>query len=215
MVWLCSPHNPAGSVTDRRTLHEFVERGRTHGTLVCADECYVDLYDEEPPTSVLEVAGSDSSGVLSFFSLSKRSGMTGYRSGAVVGDAAAISALATLRTSTGTASPEYTQAAAIFAWNDDDHVEQRRLIFREKRRILRSAFEAAGMKVVGSIAGLYLWVEVGDDLLTAERLMESQVVVSPGRAFGAGGEGYIRLAMVPGVGECEEAAKAVIECLRI
>ena len=85
---------------------------------------------------------------------------------------------------------------------------------REAARKLKEAFEAAGLSVVGSVAGLYLWVEVGDDLSTTQRLIERQVIVSPGRAFGTGGEGYIRLAMVPTVGECEEAAKVVTECLK-
>jgi succinyldiaminopimelate transaminase len=212
MVWICSPHNPAGSVTAIESLHGFVERGLEHGTLVCADECYIDLYDGAPPPSILQVSRSE--GVLSFFSLSKRSGMTGYRSGAIVGDPVAIAALATLRTSTGTASPEFTQAAAIVAWSDDAHVAERRSVFAEKRRVLRAAFEAAGLKVVGSAAGLYLWVEVGDDLDATERLLDHHVVVSPGRAFGPGGEGYIRLAMVPTVEECAEAAKVVTECLK-
>lgn len=214
MVWVCSPHNPAGSVTDMATLRRFVDRGRESGTLVCADECYIDLYDDEAPPSVLQVTGSEASGVLSFLSLSKRSGMTGYRSGAIVGDPEAIAALATLRTSTGTASPEFTQAAAIVAWSDDAHVAERRKIFAEKRRLLRAAFEEADLPVIGSAAGLYLWVKVGDDLGATERLLDHHVVVSPGRAFGRGGEGYIRLAMVPTVEECAEAAKVVTECLK-
>ena len=152
-------------------------------------------------------------GVLSFLSLSKRSGMTGYRSGAVVGDAGAIAALTGLRTATGTASPEFTQAAAVAAWSDDDHVAERRAIFAAKRRILRKAFDELGVEVVGSTAGLYLWVRVDDDLSVTQRLLGSGIVVSPGRAFGPGGEEYIRLAMVPTLDECEEAAKAVMECL--
>ncbi len=214
MVWICSPHNPAGSVTGRQDIEQFVALARASGTLLCADECYVDLYDDEPPTSVLEVAGGGAAGVLSFLSLSKRSGMTGYRSGAVVGDPEAISALVSLRTATGTASPEFTQHAAIVAWSDDDHVVERRHIFSQKRAVLRSAFEELGMPVVGSTAGLYLWVKVGDDLATTRRLAQNGIVVSPGRAFGAGGEGYIRLAMVPALEDCGHAAKAVIECLK-
>lgn len=214
MVWICSPHNPAGSVMSRGAIEEFVDRARASDTLLCADECYVDLYDEDPPASVLEVTGGEATGVLSFLSLSKRSGMTGYRSGAVVGDPAAIAALVSLRTATGTASPEFTQHAAIVAWSDDAHVDERRHIFSQKRAVLRAAFDELGMPVVGSTAGLYLWVEVGDDVAVTRRLLDHGIVVSPGRAFGAGGEGYIRLAMVPALEECGEAAKAVIECLK-
>lgn len=213
LAWICSPHNPAGSVMERSTIEAFVEVCRASNTLLCSDECYVDLYDGDPPVSVLEVAGPGAAGVLSYLSLSKRSGMTGYRSGAIVGDAEAIAALFALRTSTGTAPPEFTQAAAIAAWNDDAHATERRTLFSVKRRILRQGFERLGLEVVASRAGLYLWVAVGDDVGVTAQLLEAGVVVSPGRLFGPGGEGFIRLALVPTVEECDEAVEAVVRCL--
>ena len=165
------------------------------------------------PASALQVSGPDFDGVLTFFSCSKRSGMTGYRSGAIVGDATAIAALRRLRTTTGTASPDFVQAAAAAAWADDDHAAVRREIFARKREILREAFDAIGIDVVESKAGLYLWVAVADDLAATDRLLEGGVVVSPGRFFGPGGEGYLRLALVPTVEECEAAVEVVQQCL--
>jgi aspartate/methionine/tyrosine aminotransferase len=196
-----------------REIEHLYHRCRAYGALYCSDECYIDLYDGTPPVSLLQVAESDLRGALVFLSLSKRSGMTGYRSGAVVGDAAAIAALRRLRTSTGTASPEFTQAAAAAAWSDDDHVARRREVFAAKRAILRVTFEKLGYGVVASRAGIYLWVFVRDDLKVSERLLDRGVLVSPGRIFGEGGEGYIRLALVPTLDECEEAAKAIYRCL--
>jgi succinyldiaminopimelate transaminase len=213
MVWICSPHNPAGSVMTRADIEGFVARARESDTLLCSDECYLDLYQTDPPTSALEVAGPDAGGVLTFFSLSKRSGMTGYRSGAMVGDPEVISLLGSFRTSIGTASPEFIQAGAIAAWSDDSHVAERRAIFAAKRAVLRRAFEEAGFAVVGSTAGIYLWIDVGDDVGVTERLLAANIVVSPGRAFGPGGEGHIRLALVPTLADCDQAAEAVLECL--
>ena len=132
--------------------------------------------------------------------------MTGYRSGAIVGDAEAVAALKALRTTTGTASPEFVQSAAAAAWSDDEHAAARRSIFAEKRRILRAAFEDLGAPVIASHAGLYLWVQFEDDLAVTDRLLEAGVVVSPGRFFGPGGEGHIRLALVPTLDECADAA---------
>ncbi len=152
-------------------------------------------------------------GALAYFSCSKRSGMTGYRSGAIVGDPAAIAALRTLRSSVGVASPEFVQEAAAAAWSDDDHAADRRRVFAEKRRVLRSGLEKAGIRVVGSDAGLYLWVAVDDDVDATRRLLDEGVVVSPGRAFGPGGEGHIRMALVPTVEECAAAVEVVTKCL--
>ena len=213
LVWACSPHNPTGSVTSATDLKDLVDRARGAGAMVLSDECYADVYEGdafvEPPASVLQVAGEQSRDVLAFFSCSKRSGMTGYRSGAIVGDARAIAALGRLRTSTGTASPDFVQRAAVAAWSDDAHAAERREIFARKRKILRGAFDDIGIKTVASRAGLYMWVQVEDDLAASERLLEGGIVVSPGRFFGAGGEGYLRLALIPTVEECEEAVEMV------
>ncbi len=217
IVWICTPHNPTGAVTERRELVDLLETARASDTLLFSDECYADVYEEgtypSGPPSVLQIAGSGSRGVLSFLSLSKRSGMTGYRSGAIVGDPDAIAALKKLRTATGTASPEFVQAAAIAAWSDDAHAGERRRAFAAKRAVLRKAFEKLGMQVVASEAGLYMWVETDDDLATTDRLLDAGVVVSPGRFFGSGGEGYLRLALVPTVEECEQAVEVLVQCL--
>jgi succinyldiaminopimelate transaminase len=218
LIWICSPHNPTGSVISRSGLDSFVARSRQAGALLLSDECYADLYEDEafsePPASALQAAGDRAEGVLAFFSLSKRSGMTGYRSGAIVGDPEAISALRRLRTSTGTASPDFVQRAAIAAWSDDAHAADRRQVFARKREILREAFIDIGVTTVASRAALYMWVEVDDDLKASQRLLEGGIVVSPGRLFGPGGEGYLRLALVPSVEECEQAVEAVQRCLR-
>ncbi|MCP4309061.1 MAG: aminotransferase class I/II-fold pyridoxal phosphate-dependent enzyme [bacterium] len=217
LAWICTPHNPTGAVTSRRDLEDLLAVARANDALLLSDECYADVYEPdvypEGPASSLQVAGPGASGVLSFLSLSKRSGMTGYRSGAIVGDADAIGALKKLRTATGTASPEFVQAAAAAAWNDDEHAAVRREIFAAKRAILRPAFERLGMEVVASHAGLYLWIRVDDDLATSGLLLESGVVVSPGRFFGPGGEGYLRLALVPTLEECEHAVEVLVQCL--
>jgi LL-diaminopimelate aminotransferase len=218
LLWVCTPHNPTGAVTPIADLLALVDRARASDVLLLSDECYADVYEPEEypngPASALQAAGPGAEGVLAFLSCSKRSGMTGYRSGAIVGDAEAVAALKKLRSATGTASPDFVQAAAAAAWADDDHAAQRREIFAEKRRILRAAFEGLGLRTVASHAGLYLWVAVEDDLVATERLLGDGVVVSPGRFFGRGGEGYLRLALVPTADECREAVEVLQQCLR-
>ncbi|GBD85455.1 LL-diaminopimelate aminotransferase [bacterium BMS3Abin02] len=213
MLWVNYPHNPTGAVATLDELAAIHDRARATDTLICSDECYADVYEFEPPPSMLQVADEDLSGLLVYLSLSKRSGMTGYRSAAIIGDVDAIGVLRKLRSSTGTAAPEFVQVAAIAAWSDDAHVAVRRAVFSEKRAVLRKAFEDFGYRVAASEGALYLWVEVGDDAAVAKRLLEYGVVVSPGRAFGAGGEGYIRLALVPTVEECGAAVEVLRSCL--
>jgi len=217
LVWTCNPHNPTGAVTSSGELEALLERARANDAYLLADECYADVYEPtvypQGPPSALQVAGPGAQGLLAFFSCSKRSGMTGYRTGAIVGDAGAIAALKQLRTATGTASPEFVQAAATAAWGDDEHAAERREIFVDKRTVLRKAFADLGYWTVASDAGLYIWVEVEDDLAITDRLLEAGVVVSPGRFFGEGGEGYLRLALVPTVDDCREAVAVLRSCL--
>src|SRR5918999_3585177 len=108
------------------------------------------------------------------------------------------------------ADPRFIQEAATAAWNDDTHVEERNRVFAEKRALFLTFFERAGFRWTPTNASLYLWVEVpeeygGDDELYALRLLEEGIIVAPGSSFGPGGEGYFRVALVPGLEECEEA----------
>ncbi len=213
MLWVCTPHNPTGSVATAADLEALYEKCRQAGSLLLSDEAYGDIYADDQPASLLEVAGSGAAGSLVYLSCSKRSGMTGYRTGAIVGDPEAIEVLRRFRSSAGVASPEFVQMAAAAAWGDDEHATERREIFTAKREVLRSGFEAAGFRVAGSEAGLYLWLEVDDDVAAAKQLLAAGVVVTPGRAFGPGGEGHLRLALVPSVEECTEAVAMAVRAL--
>jgi succinyldiaminopimelate transaminase len=205
IAWINYPHNPTGASVDLEYLRRQVEVAHAHSILLCADECYLDLYFvDQPPPSLLQVTQS---GVLSFGSLSKRSGMTGYRSGYIAGDASVISAYRRARPNFGVGSPNFVQAAATVAWGDDAHVAERRAIFRAKRDRLASYLSSRGYQVSGSQGAIYLWVKV--PTRTPEtffaRLLEHGIVVSPGESFGPGGEGYFRLALVPDLEQIEQA----------
>lgn len=215
LAWVNSPHNPAGTVVDREDLAQIVDDAARAGAWLAADECYVDVYEpsDAPPPSVLDIADDDLTGVVSVLSSSKRDGMTGYRVGAMVGDARLVEAMRVLKQVAGTVPPTFVQAAAVAAWGSDEHVVARNELFAAKRAALAPAFEDAGHEVVGSVAGLYLWVRVGDDLAVADRLLECRIVTTPGRAFGPGGEGHLRLALVPTVEACTRAAEEIRRCL--
>lgn len=212
MIWLNTPHNPSGAVTPLDDLRRTLDLAREYDIVLVSDEAYADIYQGEAPPSLLQ-AGID--GVLVLHSLSKRSAMTGYRSGFLAGDPSLIARLRKLRANPGLASPDFINAAAQAAWSDDAHVAERRAVFQAKRELLVAFFEQAGLEVHGSRATIYLWVRVPggeDDEGWASRLLERGVVVSPGRMFGVagGGAGYVRLALVPSLDEI----RAAIEVMR-
>ena len=206
IAWLNYPHNPSGASIDLAYLREQVEVAREYDILLCGDDCYLDLYFDEgaPPPALLQVTQT---GVLSVGSLSKRSGMTGYRSGYIAGDAGVIALLRKARPNFGVASPNFVQAAATAAWSDDVHVAERRAIFRAKRDRLTAFLISHGYVVTGSQGAIYVWarIPIADHDLFFQRLLERGIVVSPGESFGLGGEGYFRLALVPTLPEIDRA----------
>jgi len=208
IAWLNYPHNPTGAMLDLDGYRRALETARAHGVVLASDECYADVYPgQRRPASLLEACEGDLTGVIVAFSCSKRSGMTGYRSGALVGDARLLTDQRTLRRDTGTASPAFVQRAAAAAWSDDAHAARRRDVFDAKRAILLDFLTRAGLEVSGSEATFYLWVAApgGDDAAYAEALLRHRVVATPGRAFGAAGVGWLRLALVPDVEGCRAA----------
>jgi len=220
LAWLNHPHNPTGATTDIGWYREQVAVAREHDLLLVSDECYQEIWFDEPAPSLLEACDGDLGGVLAVVSLSKRSGMTGYRSGAIVGDRELIERLKVLRPHVGTASPDFVQAAAIAAWSDQIHVDERREIFRAKREVLLDHLAEVDIEVSGSAATFYLWFRApgGDDAAYAEALLRERIVASPGRAFGPGGTGWLRLALVPTVEGCHAAVaawRAAIEADRL
>jgi len=207
ILWINYPHNPTGATTTYEYLEEVAEFCREHDILLFSDECYNDVYSGEPPPSILEVTKERT---LAFVSLSKRSGMTGYRSAMMAGDPELISALRKLRPSIGVATQSFVQDAAVTAWNDDEHAGERRRIFGEKRALFVDFFRRAGLDFLPTDASFYLWVAVpesfaGNDEAYALRLMQEGIIVAPGRSFGPGGEGFVRVALVPGLEECQRA----------
>ena len=214
LFWVNYPNNPTGAVAPLAFYERLAELAREHDFLLCSDEAYSELWFTEPPASALQVA--DRSNVAVFQTLSKRSSMTGYRSGFVAAPAEVITALKTFRPSTGAAPQEFVQRASIVAWNDEAHVERTRDAYRRKREVLLGVLARKGWRVAASEATMYLWVEVPAGETSeacAERLLRHGVVVAPGSYLGESGEGYVRLALVPTLEECERAAAILEEVL--
>ena len=206
ILWLNYPNNPTAATAPLELYEEAAAIAREHDVVVASDEAYSEIYfGEVPPVSALEVA--DRRNVIAFNTLSKRSSMPGYRSGFVAGDPEVIAALKRYRPNVGVAPPEFIQRAAISAWSDEQHVEDVRALYRAKRDVLLPVFEAAGIQHAGGDATFFLWLDAGeraDDHAT--RLLDRGVVLAPGSFFGPAGEGFLRLALVPTLAECERAA---------
>jgi acetylornithine aminotransferase len=215
VFWVNYPNNPTGAVASRAFYDRLSELAAEHDFLVASDEAYSELWFDEPPVSALQAG--DRSRVVAFNSLSKRSSMTGYRSGFVAGAPDVIAAVKEFRPTIGTAPQEFVQRAAIQAWSDEAHVERARAAYARKREIVLDVFRRHGWRLAEACrASMYLWFEVPGEETSeacAERLLRHGVVVAPGAYLGETGEGYIRVALVPTEDECRRAATILEEVL--
>ncbi|HEC75226.1 MAG TPA: succinyldiaminopimelate transaminase, partial [Methylophaga aminisulfidivorans] len=222
LLYICSPGNPTGSVIDERTLHKLIELAHKHDFIIAADECYSEIYQNEanPPVGLLEAAYSagynDLSRCVVFHSLSKRSNAPGLRSGFVAGDAGILKQFLRYRTYHGCSMPPATQAASISAWNDEDHVEHNRELYREKFDAVLAILSPV-MSVSLPDAGFYLWAEtpIADTEFARQLFEQFNVTVLPGTYLGRDtyqgnpGANRVRMALVASLEECIEAANRI------
>ncbi|NUT54840.1 MAG: aminotransferase class I/II-fold pyridoxal phosphate-dependent enzyme [Thermoleophilia bacterium] len=210
VFWVNYPNNPTAATAPLSFYERLAKLAREHGFVVASDEAYTELWFEQPPASALQLA--DRTNVVVFNTLSKRSSMTGYRSGFAAGDPALIAALKAFRPTVGTAPQEFVQRASVVAWGDEGHVEETRARYGRKRALFLDLFARKGVRVAGSEATMYLWLEVpgGESSEAyATSLLEHGVLVTPGSYLGAAGEGYVRLALVPSEQECARAVEVL------
>jgi N-succinyldiaminopimelate aminotransferase len=226
LVYVCSPANPTGTVMtleDWRSLFALSDR---HGFVIASDECYSEIYFDEsrPPLGGLQAAQQLGRAgyrrLVAFGSLSKRSNVPGMRSGYVAGDAAILSKFLLYRTYHGGAMNPAVQAASIAAWRDEAHVVENRKLYAEKfARVTALLREAA--PVEAPEAAFYLWLPTPvPDTDFARRLhAEHGVTVLPGsylarEARGTNpGRNFVRVALVPPLADCLEAAQRINNCL--
>jgi succinyldiaminopimelate transaminase len=203
LLWLNYPHNPTGALLGPQDYQRVLERARAFGFWVASDEAYAEVWFDSRPGSILQHGFENA---IAFHTLSKRSAMTGYRSGFIAGDERLIEVLRRFRPNVGVATPDFVQAAAIAAWDDDAHAERQRQRYAAKRRLLLDDFARRDWTVEASEATFYLWMKVpgGDDVEFVRRLMRAGLVALPGSFLGAAGAGFVRWALVPTLEECRE-----------
>jgi acetylornithine aminotransferase len=208
LLWLNTPNNPTGAVAPLAFLARAAELARRHDFVLASDEAYTELWFDAPPPSALQLA--EHTNLVAFNTLSKRSSMTGFRSGFVAGDPTLIAALKQYRPNVGTAPQEFVQRASVVAWSDETHVERTRAAYARKRALFLDLFRRAGVRDAGGPTTMYLWVAVPDGETSeghATRLLEHGIVVAPGSFLGPSGEGYVRYALVPTEEECARAVR--------
>jgi N-succinyldiaminopimelate aminotransferase len=222
LFYICNPVNPCGTVASLDYLVRLVTLAERHDFIVLADECYIELYRDAAPVSMLNACAALGDAacrrVLVFHSLSKRSNLPGMRSGFVAGDAALIGEYARYRTYHGCSMSLAVQAASIAAWDDDAHVAENRARYNAKYAATLPLL-AEHWDVETPPATFYVWLPVGGDETAFTRALfaHTGVTVVPGRYLAREvdgvnpGAGFVRMSLVASEAHTKEAVERLIE----
>ncbi|PSB28071.1 aspartate aminotransferase [Stenomitos frigidus] len=205
------PSNPTAATAPREFFEEIVAFARHYEILLVHDLCYAELaFDGYQPTSLLEIPGAKEIGV-EFHTLSKTYNMAGWRVGFVVGNRHIVQGLRTLKTNLDYGIFAALQTAAETALQlPDVYLHEVQARYRTRRDFLIQGLAELGWTVPKPSATMYLWVEcppgIGSTDFALSVLQETGVVVTPGNAFGSGGEGYVRISLIA---DCDRLGEAL------
>jgi aspartate aminotransferase len=218
VVVCISPSNPTGRVLSRRDLAAMAEALSGTNVFVVSDEIYRELYyGEERPSSVSEFY-PERTVVVS--GLSKALSMTGWRLGWLCGHADVVRSALVLHGYTTTCASTVSQKSALAAWTDEAAAARAsiRQTFRERRdHLLRLLSDELNLRAVAPDGAFYVMVDVsahGDSMAAAESCLEHGVVTVPGAAFGAEGEGHLRVSFCADLPVIAEGVRRMGEALR-
>ena len=223
-VYICSPSNPEGAVANENYWISLFALAERHDFIVLADECYADIYFGKPPASALPTRLNQSGGftrLLTFHSLSKRSGLPGLRSGMVAGCERLIEKFRAFRNVAGPTVPAPVLAASAAAWRDETHVAVNRAAYAER---MAAAERILGNHFVKPGGGFFLWFKTPNGVETALRLWRDFGVrvlpgafmgreITPGKSQSNPGFSYVRIALVSDLSTIMTALERVRETL--
>jgi LL-diaminopimelate aminotransferase len=213
VLYLNYPNNPTAAIAPRSYLEDAVRFCRERGAVLVYDNAYSEIaFDGYRPPSIFEIDGAMDVAI-EFHSFSKTYNMTGWRIGWAAGSADAIAGLSRVKSFVDTGQFLPIQAAAAAALESyDEWVPRNVEAFRERRDVLVAALRDAGLAAATPAATMYLWVPVPGGLsepFARRALMEQGVVIMPGAALGAGGEGFFRAALTLPAERLQEAARRI------
>ncbi|MEM6504641.1 MAG: aminotransferase class I/II-fold pyridoxal phosphate-dependent enzyme [Planctomycetota bacterium] len=225
-IILCYPHNPTAITVEPAFFDRVVEIANRHQVMVLHDFAYGETcFDGYKAPSYLTADGAKAFGV-EFTTMSKPYNMAGWRIGFCCGNAQMIKALATVKGYYDYGIFQAVQIAAIIAMREGDaHIEQQAQKYAYRRDVLVAGLRRLGWEVESPRASMFVWAKVNpkhlepfdgsvNDFCLA-MVEQADVALTPGAAFGARGEGYVRLALVENEQRIRQALRQLSKALHL
>ncbi|KAG8633013.1 probable LL-diaminopimelate aminotransferase, chloroplastic isoform X2 [Manihot esculenta] len=205
IIFFCSPNNPTGNAASRQQLQQLVDFARINGSIIVYDSAYAAFISDESPRSIFEIPGAKEVAI-EISSFSKFAGFTGVRLGWTVvpeellysNRFPVIKDYNRIVCTCFNGASNIAQAGGLACLSEDGYKAVTNVVnyYKENAKILVEAFASLGLKVYGGKNAPYIWVHFPGlsswDVFN-EILEKTDVVTVPGRGFGPGGEGYIRV----------------------
>ena len=219
IMWTNYPNMPTGASATEELYAELVAFGRRHGILICNDNPYSFILNDNPMSILSQPGAKDC--CLELNSLSKAHNMAGWRIGMVAADAEVISQILKVKSQMDSGMFKPLQLAAVKALEQgSDWFAELNDEYRRRRVLAGEIFDMLGVTYDHSSAGMFLWgrvpQNVQDDngisagqVLSDRILYEAGVFVTPGFIFGKRGENYIRISLCAKPDTLREAAERI------
>jgi len=211
MIVVNYPNNPTATTATKEFYTELVALARDKGFIIVSDMAYSEVYyDNEKPLSILEIEGAKDVAI-EFHSLSKSYYMTGWRIGWACGNPTLVAALAKVKSNYDSGIFQAIQVAGIAALKSDPLItEDMRTLYQDRRDYLINGLRGLGWKITPPKAAFYVWAKLpkgfSSSMETSKAFLDkADIVITTGNGFGAGGEGYVRMALTVSKDRINEA----------
>lgn len=199
LMWVNYPHMPTGKLPDRVLFERLVAFGKRHGILICHDNPYSFILNEQP-MSLLAVPGAKET-VVELNSLSKSGNMAGWRVGMLSGAKERIDEVLRFKSNMDSGMFLPVQLAAARALSlGKDWYDGVNAIYRERRGKAFQLLETLKCGFSRDQAGMFVWAKIpagySEGYALSDRVLHGAgVFITPGGIFGSAGERYIRVSL--------------------
>ncbi len=216
---LAFPNNPTGAVMERKDLEAIAEVVKENDLYVISDEIYGELTYLGEHVTIASLPGMKERTVV-INGFSKAYAMTGWRLGFAVGPQNILSQMLKLHQYAIMCAPTTSQYAGIEALkNGDSDIAKMRESYNQRRRFLVKELNDMGLECFEPYGAFYVFPSIKSLGMTSEEfanqlLEEEKLAVVPGTAFGACGEGYVRISYAYSLDELKEALGRIREFVK-
>jgi aspartate/methionine/tyrosine aminotransferase len=212
-LWANYPQMPTGQPASKKIFEQLVAFGKKHNILICHDNPYSFILNEDP-LSILSVEGAKDV-ALELNSLSKSHNMAGWRVGVLCGDQQRINDVLRFKSNMDSGMFLPVQLAAAKALSlDKDWYDEVNAVYKRRREKVYALLDALKCSYSTNQSGMFMWAKIPNEFdnaysLSDKVLYDHNVFITPGAIFGSGGDQYIRISLCATEERIEEAIRRI------